>query len=140
MERSRSRLPREVFGFLLVGSVGFLIDLFVFNASVFSGISPSTANLIAITSAGLFGFIGNSFYSFRHRFDQGSRSSMTVKYFIFSLLSLIASAALTSIVLAGLSGYGLIEQNLGRTTVIVGLVVVRFLGLKFLVYRDPKSL
>ena len=139
MDKSTSRTPREVVGFFLVGSVGFAIDFTFFNASVLAGLEPSTANLIAITFAGIFGFIGNSFYSFRHRFDRGSRSSITLKYVLFSVLSLIASAALTSLVLAGLSGYGIIEQNLGRITVIVGLVVVRFLGLKFLVYRTPKT-
>jgi hypothetical protein len=54
-------------------------------------------------------------------------------------MSLLATAALTSIALAALSEYGLIEQNLGRIAVIVCLVAARFLGLKFLVYRNPKS-
>ena len=139
MGKSTSRTPREVVGFFLVGSVGFALDFTLFNAFVLGGLEPSTANLIAITFAGIFGFIGNSFYSFRHRFDHGSRSSIALKYLLFSILSLIASAALTSLMLTGLSEYGLIEQNLGRTTVIVGLVALRFLGLKFLVYRAPKT-
>jgi putative flippase GtrA len=139
MTKRSGRLPREVFGFVLVGSIGFVIDLTLFNASVLSGINPATANLIAISFAALFGFIGNSFYSFRHRFDRGSRYRATFRYLLFTILSLLASAALTSIALAALSGYGLIEQNLGRIAVIVCLVAARFLGLKFLVYRNPKS-
>ena len=139
MTKKPSRLPREVFGFLLVGSIGFIIDFTLFNASVLSGIDPWTANLIAISCAALFGFIGNSFYSFRHRFDPGSRYRATFRYLVFTILSLLASAALTSIALAALSDYGLIEQNLGRIAVIVSLVAARFLGLKFLVYRNPKS-
>jgi putative flippase GtrA len=122
-----------------MGSTSFVIDFSVFNSLVLSGTSPVTANLIAISCASVYGFIGNSLYSFKHRFHRGSRVSITLKYFLFAVLSLIVSAAITTLVLAALSNQGLIEQNLGRTAVILVLVLVRFMGLKFFVYRTPKQ-
>ena len=138
MESNTSRLPREILGFLLVGSISFAIDFAVFNTLVLSGTRPATANLIAIPCAAVYGFIGNSLYSFKHRFNRGYKVSIAIKYSLFAILSLVVSAAITTLVLAALSNYGLIEQNLGRTAVILALVLVRFLGLKFLVYRAPK--
>jgi putative flippase GtrA len=140
MDINTSRLPKEVFGFLFVGSISFVIDFSVFNLLVLWGTLPATANLIAICCASVYGFIGNSLYSFKHRFNLGSRALITLKYFLFALLSVVVSAALTTLVLAALSNQGLIEQNLGRTAVILSLVLVRFLGLKFVVYYSPKRL
>lgn len=132
----RNNLRKEVVGFSLVGSGSFLLDFTVFNISVLLGLEMWVANILAITSAATFGFFGNSFYSFKHRFEQGSRSAISTRYVIFTLVSVLLSMGLTSIILALLSAQSLLLVNLGRVTAILGIVVLRFLGLKFFVYRS----
>lgn len=132
----RNNLRKELLGFSLVGSGSFVVDFTVFNVTVLSGLEIWLANILAIGSSAIFGFFGNSFYSFRHRFKQGSRKAIATRYLIFTLVSVFVSMGLTSIVLALLSDQNLLLVNLGRVTVILGIVVLRFLGLKFVVYRS----
>lgn len=132
----RNNLRKEVLGFSLVGSGSFVVDFTVFNVAVITGLEIWVANILAIGSSAIFGFFGNSFYSFRHRFEQGSRKAIATRYLIFTLVSVVVSMGLTSIVLALLSDQNLLLVNLGRVTVILGIVVLRFLGLKFVVYRS----
>lgn len=132
----RNNLRKELLGFSLVGSGSFVVDFTVFNVTVLSGLEIWLANILAIGSSAIFGFFGNSFYSFRHRFEQGSRKAIATRYLIFTLVSVFVSMGLTSIVLALLSDQNLLLVNLGRVTVILGIVVLRFLGLKFVVYRS----
>ena len=132
----KSNLRREVVGFALVGFGSFAVDFSVFNLSLLFGLEIWVANILAILSSASFGFFGNSFYSFRHRFDQGFRSAIATRYSIFTILSVFVSMGLTSIVLALLSDQSLLLVNLGRIAVILSLVVLRFLGLKFVVYRS----
>ena len=132
----RNNLRKEVLGFSLVGSGSFVVDFTVFNVAVITGLEIWVANILAIGSSAIFGFFGNSFYSFRHRFEQGSRKAIATRYLIFTLVSVFVSMGLTSIVLALLRDQNLLLVNLGRVTVILGIVVLRFLGLKFVVYRS----
>jgi putative flippase GtrA len=133
---NKKHLRREVVGFSLVGSISFIVDFVAFNGSVILGLDLWIANLVAISCSAIFGFLGNSFYSFRHRFEKGSRNSIATRYIFFTLVSVFVSMGLTSIVLEQLSDQGLLIVNLGRVTAILGVVVLRFLGLKFIVYKS----
>jgi putative flippase GtrA len=132
----KNNLRKEVIGFSLVGSGSFLVDFTVFNLFVLSGLEAWVSNILAIVSAATVGFFGNSLYSFRHRFEQGSKSAIATRYIIFTLVSVFVSISLTTIVLVLLGDQSLLIVNLGRVSVILSVVVLRFLGLKFFVYRS----
>jgi putative flippase GtrA len=134
MNDKKKTLRKEIIGFVLVGSIAFGVDFLTFNAAVISGLQPSTANLIAIGLATVLGFFGNSLFSFGHRFNSGLRAQMSLNYFLLTVISLVLSVVLTTLVLNSLSTDSHLIQNLGRTSVIAGLVILRFLGLKYFVY------
>jgi putative flippase GtrA len=136
---NKKYLRREVLGFSLVGSISFAVDFLTFNTSVVLGVELWIANIIAISCSAIFGFIGNSFYSFGHRFEQGSRKVIAARYLIFTIVSVLVSMGLTSLVLAHLSDQGILVINLGRVAVIFSVVILRFLGLKFIVYKAKKG-
>ena len=133
---NRRNLRREVIGFSLVGSISFAVDFLVFNGAVILGADLWVANILAIGCSAVFGFLGNSLYSFRHRFEEGSRRAIAGRYMIFTAVSVSVTMGLTSAVLALLSNQGLLVINIGRVAVILGVVVLRFLGLKFIVYKS----
>lgn len=127
-------LRKEIIGFSSVGAVSFIIDFVTFNFLVFYEIPSLYANLVAILFATIFGFVGNSLYSFKHKVMKGKELSLVTRYVIFTLLSLSLSVTLTSAVLSQISENELVMQNIGRTAVILCMIVLRFLGLKLFVY------
>jgi putative flippase GtrA len=137
---SRKRLlRREIFGFSSVGAISFIIDFLAFNLMVLSQVPSIYANMIAILLSAMFGFLGNSLYSFKHKVVKGKEVSLFVRYVVFTCISLSLSVTATSLVLSQLSESGLVAQNIGRTAVILSMVIIRFLGLKSFVYWSDKD-
>lgn len=132
-------MRREILGFSSVGAISFIIDFLAFNLLVLSNVLPIYANIIAITLSAIFGFLGNSLYSFKHKVIKGKEISLFVRYVLFTLFSLSLSVTATTLVLSQLSENGLVAQNIGRTAVILSMVIIRFLGLKSFVYWGNKN-
>jgi len=129
-------LRREVVGFSLVGSLSFVVDFVSFNGFALLGLDLWISNILALSCSVLLGFLGYFFYSLRHRFEQGSQSALAGRYAFFSVVSTFVSAGLTAVSLAQLSNQSLLLINRARVAVILGVVVLRFLGLKFIVYKS----
>lgn len=83
------QLIREGLKFATVGGAGFLVDLTVFNALLFSGgkgplhDQPLWAKTIAVVAATGITYTGNRLWTFRHR----ARTGVAREYGLFFLLN-----------------------------------------------------
>lgn len=135
----RRLLQKEIIGFSSVGAISFVIDVVAFNLLVLSKVPSVYANFFAILLSATFGFLGNSLYSFKHKVIKGKEISLFLRYVVFTLLSLSLSVTATTLVLSQLGESDLVAQNIGRTAVIVCMIIIRFLGLKSFVYWGAKD-
>ncbi|MFV2017164.1 GtrA family protein [Micromonospora sp. LOL_023] len=90
-DRIRDRfglLVREAGKFGVVGGVAFIIDIVLFNiaASVF-GMGPLTAKTLSTVAAASVAFVGNRFWTWRHRARSGLAREYGL-YFFFNAVGL----------------------------------------------------
>lgn len=79
-----SDLVREVGKFGVVGAIAFVVDLGLYNQLRFGvGWGPLTATTIATLVAVTVAYIGNRFWTWRHRSHHGVRR----EYFMFALVN-----------------------------------------------------
>ncbi|MFI7127413.1 GtrA family protein [Nonomuraea sp. NPDC050153] len=82
-----SSLVYELAKFGSIGAVAFLIDTGLLNlCNVVLGWGPLTSKVVATTISTTFAYVGNRFWTFRHRDQSGLRR----EYFLFFLLNGIA--------------------------------------------------
>lgn len=86
---SLSMLAREVAKFGVVGMSAFVIDVSLFNLLMYAGGSgplndkPLTAKALSVIAATTFAYLGNRFWTFRHR----GRTHMGREYILFFALN-----------------------------------------------------
>ncbi len=87
-------LAREAIKFGAVGAVAFLVDLGVFNLLHGDGASlehkPLTAKVISVVVATTVAWLGNRFWTFRHRRRASARRE-AVLFFVFNAVGLAIS-------------------------------------------------
>jgi putative flippase GtrA len=133
---TRSALLRQGLSFLLVGGVGFLVDITVFNAlltTVFVH-QPIPAKVISTTLAIVANWIGNRYWTFRSERRRGSRSQVVREGIEFGLVS--AAGSLIALGCLWVSHYGfgftsLLDDNIA--TNVVGLALGT--AFRFVLYR-----
>jgi putative flippase GtrA len=102
------RLAHEVFKFGVVGAIGFVVDVTVFNLLRYAGDGlleqkPLTAKGISVAIATIFTYAGNRHWTWSHRARSGARREVTLFLVFNGLGMLIAIACLaTSHYLLGL--------------------------------------
>ncbi|MEQ4715293.1 GtrA family protein [Nonomuraea sp. B19D2] len=80
-------LVHELAKFGSIGAIAFLIDLGMLNlCSVGVGLGPLTSKVAATTVSTTFAYLGNRYWTFRHR----EQSGLGRQYFLFFLLNGIA--------------------------------------------------
>jgi putative flippase GtrA len=126
---------REVIGFTSIGAISFAVDFVSFNLLILIQWPVVLANLTAISLSALTGYLGNSYYSFRHKTKSKSVLRIGIRYLIYTVVSVIGSFFITSIVLWILTDAGIVMQNIGRTAVVLLVVGIRFWGLRNFVYK-----
>jgi putative flippase GtrA len=142
LTRRHSR-ARELLAFAVVGGVGYLVDVAVFNLLRYAGEpgvlehKPLTAKAISVAMATIVTYVGNRHWTWRHR----AWSSTHREFAIFVLLNAVGMA----IALACLAGS---HYVLGLTSPVadnvsangVGLALgtaFRFWAYRRWVFRDP---
>lgn len=131
-------LARQALSFLLVGGVGLVVDVVVFNAlrtTVLSGHSgPIAAKVISTSLAIAANWIGNRYWTFRSERRRGSRGQVAREAVEFGLVS--AAGSLIALVCLWVSHY-----LLGYTSVIADNLATNVIGLalgtafRFVLYR-----
>src|SRR3712207_5001990 len=94
-------LVRELSKFGAVGSVAFAIDLVIFNVLLQSGAETLLAKTISTVVATTVAFIGNRFWTWRHR----EHRNMAQQYTMFFLLNAVGLGI--GLACLALSHYGL---------------------------------
>jgi putative flippase GtrA len=84
-------LVHEVGKFGAVGAVTFVIDVTVFNL-LLDALGPFWATTVSMTVAASLAFVGNRFWTWRHRERSGLRREYLL-YFAFNLVGLLISLA-----------------------------------------------
>ena len=90
-ERARA-LGREASAFLVVGVVALAVDIGLYNLLVHGGDpgvlagSPLTAKTLSVTASTTVAYVGNRFWTYRHR----PRGGVAREYALFFVLSAIA--------------------------------------------------
>jgi len=91
--RSRERV-RELLAFAVVGGLGYLVDVGVFNLLRYAGEpgllehKPLTAKAISVAAATIVTYVGNRYWTWRHR----AWSSTHREFAMFVLLNLVGMA------------------------------------------------
>jgi putative flippase GtrA len=137
------QLIRESLKFATVGSVGFVVDIAVFNALLYSGgegplqHKPLTAKTISVVVATLVTYTGTRVWTFRHR----ARRGVAREYVLFFLLNAVGlGIALTCL---GISRYvlglsGPLADNLAANVIGLALgTLFRFWSYRRWVFPDP---
>jgi putative flippase GtrA len=137
------QLIRESLKFLTVGSVGFVVDLLVFNALLYAGgdgplnDKPLTAKTISVVVATLVTYTGNRLWTFRHR----ARTGVAREYTLFFLLNGVG--LVIALCCLGISRYvlelsGPLADNIAANVIGLGLgTLFRFWSYRRWVFRDP---
>ncbi|MET8861516.1 GtrA family protein [Nonomuraea sp. NPDC049421] len=80
-------LVHELAKFGSIGAVAFVLDTSLLNLfNVVVGLGPLTSKVVATTISTTFAYLGNRFWTFRHR----EQSGLGREYFLFFLLNGIA--------------------------------------------------
>jgi len=137
------QLLRESLKFATVGSVGFVVDIAVFNALLYSGgegplhHKPLTAKTISVLVATLVTYTGNRVWTFRHR----ARTGVAREYTLFFLLNAVGlGIALTCLAVSryvlGLSGP--LADNVAANVIGLALgTMFRFWSYRRWVFPEP---
>jgi putative flippase GtrA len=135
-------LIRESLKFATVGSVGFVVDLLVFNALLYAGgdgplnHKPLTAKTISVVVATLVTYAGNRIWTFRHR----ARTGVAREYALFFLLNGVGLAI--ALCCLGISRYvlglsGPLADNVAANVIGLGLgTLFRFWSYRRWVFID----
>jgi putative flippase GtrA len=147
---SRDRLRgliRQGVSFLLVGGVGFVIDVGVFNilrTTIFTGHDgPIVAKVISTSLAIVANWVGNRYWTFRAERRRGSRAQVVREAVEFGLVSVAGS--LIALGCLWVSHYALGYTSLladNVATNVVGLALgtaFRFVLYRFWVFGDRRS-
>ncbi len=132
----RAAFVRQAMSFLLVGGVGFVVDIVVFNTlrtTVFSQ-DPIVAKVISTSLAIVANWIGNRYWTFRSERRRGSRAQVVREAVEFGLVS--AAGSLIALGCLWVSHYAL-----GFTSVLDDNIATNVIGLalgtvfRFVLYR-----
>jgi putative flippase GtrA len=140
-KRNASGLFRQLTRFAVVGGVGFVVDVTVFNllrATVFSGQhdGPIVAKVLSTIVAIAVNWVGNRYWAFRqHRSDHVVRES--ISFVAASLLGLVVSVGCLWVSHDLLRLTSVLDDNISSN--VVGLAlgsIVRFALYRAWVYRS----
>lgn len=128
-------LLKEVTAFGLVGAVGFIIDIGLFNLFFHDG--QIVAKCISTTAATIVTYFGNRYFSFSHRARSGIGRETSV-FFSINVLTLLFSLAVIAIFEYpfGFKHHVLIMNLVNLGTIAIG-TLFRFWSYKRFVFLHP---
>jgi len=133
---SRDAFLRQALSFLLVGGVGFVVDVAVFNAlrTTVLSVDPIVAKVISTSLAIAANWIGNRYWTFRSERRRGSRIQVLREAVEFGLVSAVGS-------LIALGCLWISHYALGLTSLLDDNIATNVVGLalgtafRFALYR-----
>jgi putative flippase GtrA len=145
MSLDRRALARQGLSFLLVGGVGFVVDLVVFNALRTTVLSadPIVAKVISTSLAIVANWIGNRYWTFRTQRRRGTRAAVVREAVEFGLVSVAGSLIALACLWASHYELGLtsvLDDNIATNVVGLALgTVFRFVLYRFWVFGSRRA-
>jgi putative flippase GtrA len=145
IERLR-RLAHEAMKFGVVGGIGYVVDVSLFNLLRYGGDNggvlhhkPLTAKAISMTLAATFAYFANRHWTWRHRTRSGLGREYTL-FFVFNLVGFGIAEACLAISEYGLHQHSWLSRNLSAN--IIGTILgtlFRFWAYRRWVFLDAKD-
>ncbi|MDQ4054755.1 MAG: GtrA family protein [Actinomycetota bacterium] len=134
-------LSREVLAFLAVGTLGYVVDVGLFNwlatLHAFAEIDPTVPKVLAVAVAMVVTYAGNRFVTWRGRARRDSRRRELVLFVVFNLIGLgiaVGALAISHDVL-GLTSR--LADNVSANVIGLGLgTAFRFWSYRHFVFND----
>jgi putative flippase GtrA len=139
-----AHLLHELGKFGIVGSVAFVIDVVIFNVLRAASVESLTSATISMVIASTVAFIGNRFWTWRHRERSGLRREY-VLYFFFNAVGLLIALACLAISTYGLGSIWPVfasvpAENISKQIVGGALgTVFRFWSYRTIVFREIRD-
>lgn len=135
-----SHLIAELFKFGAVGGIAFLVTLAVSNVLWhFLGAGPMTGSVIATVIATVVAFLGNRYWTFRHR-DRTGLAREYFLFFVFNGIGLLIQLLCLGFTVYGLGLDGFWPRNISNN--VIGLILgtlFRYWSYKKWVFMPPSG-
>jgi putative flippase GtrA len=133
------RLVQELAKFGVVGAIGFVVNVGGYNGLRFDlHVGPVTSGTIAYLAAAVVTFLGNRYWTFRHRHSRGTMRD-SVLFFVFNGVAYLIQTA--SIALVNYT-FGLTDQLSNNIALLFGIALgtlFRFWSYSRWVWADRSS-
>jgi putative flippase GtrA len=139
-----AHLLHELGKFGIVGSVAFVVDVVIFNVLLAADVESLTSATISMVIASTVAFVGNRFWTWRHRERSGLRREY-VLYFFFNAVGLVIALACLAISTYGLGSIWPVfasvpAENISKQIVGGALgTVFRFWSYRTIVFREARD-
>jgi putative flippase GtrA len=139
--RLRSLMGNELFGFLVVGGCGYVVDVVVFNVLLslppLAGRDPSFARVLAMCAAMVVTYTGNRFWTWRGTSRHGRRRELGL-FVLFNLAGLAISVSTLVLTHDFLGWTSRLADNISANVVGLGLATAfRFWAYRTFVFGAP---
>jgi putative flippase GtrA len=137
--RDRLRgIAHEAAKFGTVGAFGFLVNVVVFNlCSQAAGLAPVRAGVIATSAAICTNYLGNRYWTYRHR-DKTGRGREASLFLLFSAVGMVIENGVLALSHYGFDFTSPLADNLAKNVIGLGLgALFRFWSYRTWVFRHP---
>ncbi|RMI45672.1 GtrA family protein [Streptomyces triticirhizae] len=135
--RDRVRgVAREAAKFGTVGAFGFLVNVVVFNVcSQVLGLAPIRSGVIATSAAICTNYVGNRYWTYRHRDRSGRRREIAL-FVLFSCVGMVIENGVLALSHYGLGLTSPLADNLAKNVIGLGMgSLFRFWSYRTWVFR-----
>lgn len=132
-------LIHELAKFGVIGAIGFILDFGIFNALHHGGgIGPLTANFVSSLIAAVFTYLGNRYWSFRHKAKQPFRKEVP-PFVGLNVIGVGITEAFIAFVYYALNFHSATGTNAGKLVGTAVATLFRFYTYKKFVFNGETS-
>ncbi|UCM88432.1 GtrA family protein [Streptomyces marincola] len=133
-------VARELAKFGTVGAFGFLVNVAVFNlCSQAFGLAPIRSGVIATSAAICTNYVGNRYWTYRHR-DKSGRRREAGLFLLFSCVGMVIENGVLALSHYGFGFTSPLADNIAKNVIGLGIgSLFRFWSYRTWVFRLPEA-